>query len=199
MSEPTVTTRSRDRHGLRRVVDLLAIVAVAFGLLFVAWRQVHVPHATKSPTARGAPPPAVVGLPSNFQPLFVRNEMYMTNWFAPGTREAAIASLQRACSDVLKDSRGKILPLEVNAAETEMLGQCRESARITSASANPDTAIYALPIQAGLIGVRFHDSYRLSPTNTSAPNAALGHRVICYGYVTSQGTSGHTIWFFRHR
>jgi len=205
MSEPTAPLRPRYRLGLRRVLDLLVIVAVAVGLLFVAWKQTRVPETSSS---RLPAPPAAAGTPHDLQPLFVHNGLYMTRHPAPGTRDQALAELERICAEVLKESTATILPLEVTAEEKDLLNQCRESARISSESDTPNTAIYALPIKAGLIGVRFNDDYSLRSTRpmgspdkpldpSTTPDAAVGHRVICYGYISSRGDSWHMIWFFR--
>lgn len=213
MSEPTVPVRPRYRLGLRRVLDLLAIVAVAIGLLFVAWRQTRVPEVPETSRSRLSAPPTVVGTPHNFQHMFVHDQMCMVTLPAIGTREDALSELERSCAEVLKESASIVMPLEVSEREKDLLGQCPESARITSDSDTPDTAIYALPAKAGLIGVRFNDDLSLRstrpggrrnpggseepPAPSTTPDAALGHRVICYGYVSTHGTSEHMIWFFR--
>lgn len=204
MSEPVLPVPRTRSSTAGKLVDLLVIVVVAAGLLYGAWSLARSPE-------HAVPTQVLPELPELQPQLSVAGQgMTLTKESVSGTRQQANEVLRSRCVEVLQ-SRNWVLPLEITEDEQEMLSRCTPDFRRAQERIPEEHAIYSMPGQAGLIGIR--ESVVRESTSATAnrhpqplsqgewraagQGAANGRRVVCWGLVVSDGASGHSIWFAR--
>lgn len=179
-------------------IDLLLIALVATGLLYVAW-------TLTGPLARSVPETNVASQPElpELQPQLpiAGQGMVLSKVSTVEDRQQATDILRRSCVEVLQDDRW-ILPLEVSREEAEQLARCVPESQLTDIDLLRGHAIYRLPEKLGLIGVREGEPGARSEAEEGrhksvSPDAAIGRRVICWGFVVSDGADRCSVWFVR--
>ena len=220
---PLVTSASPPR----RVFDLLVIVAVAGGLLGLAWQVARqrgrVEEAPLGSPLAGAtsplpePPELQLTLPIE------KFGMVLTRQHVEGDSVQALAALDQRCREVLASADEWVLSLAVSPEEQQLLDSLAGTEPLPGSSAQ----LFPLTQPTGRVGIRVSTSMggpltpALSPTMESSqpaePNvgereqkeqslkdatgsgAVAGRRLICWGFIVSDGAEGHTVWFAQPR
>lgn len=185
MSESVPPLKSR--HWAGRVLDVLAIATICGLLLIVIWRNTQAPGTASVPTNSNSTLRDI-----NLELPIADQGMLLTKDSIPGNQQAALVSLQQKCESVLSRAQEWVLPLDIREEEQRHLALCRDEARLHSTVSIPGCAIYIMPQRAGLIGVR-----EPATESTRVPGTVTGRRVICWGFVVSDGANGHSLWFAR--
>ena len=234
----------------RRVFDLLVIVAVACGLLGLAWKVARergrVEEASLESPLSGATP----SLPESPElPLLLPLEkfgMVLTRQPVEGDSERALAALDQQCREVLASADEWVLSLAVSPEEqqlldslvgTEPLPEIEASTSVVFRSAKerpfaerkatltgPSVRLFPLTQPTGRAGVRGDvprggpltpalsppvesspkaeptgGEREQSPSSGTVPGAVAGRRLICWGFIVSDGAEGYTVWFAQPR
>lgn len=218
----------------RRVFDLFVIVAIAGGLLGLAWnlasergRKAAAMLAASSP---GTPLPETLE-----RPLLIpleKSGMVLTREHVDGPAEQALAALDQRCREVLATDDEWVLSLAVSPEEQQLLDSLVLAEPLPGPHAPLASSAQLFPLHrpAGRAGVRERVTYgarlaliitppEITPPEITPPvapsarepkqpapfqaeagsGAAAGRRLICWGFIVSDGAGGHTVWFARPR
>ncbi len=215
----------------RRVFDLLVIVAMAGGLLGLAWkvarergREQAAPLAS---SLAGSPLPEAAKL-QLLLPL-EKFGMVLTREPVEGNSQQALVALEQRCTEVLAVADEWVLSLAVSPEEQLMLDSLVGAEPLPGPLDQPLAAVRLFPLtqptgRAGIrepatrnrpltpalsptvessqtvephVGERGQEGQR--PRDDSGSSAAAGRRLICWGFIVSDGAGGHTVWFARPR
>ncbi len=177
----------------RRLLDLLVIVALAGGLLWLAWlvaKERSVPPPAPLTTATPAP---ALSDPTELKLLLPleRIGMVLSRESIPGEAPLAIDHLEQRCRAVLASSEEWVLSLAVSEDEQQLLDAIAGAAAlpVEQASLPGQTRLYSLSSPTGRVGTR----------EATGEGALPGRRLLCWGFVLSEGTDEQTVWFARPR
>lgn len=216
----------------RRVFDLLVIVAIAAGLLGLAWwvardrgRKGAAPLATSVPDTPGPETPELQLL----LPL-EKFGMVLTREHVDGRAEQAVTALDQRCRKVLAAADEWVLSLAVSPEEQQLLDSLDQVEPLPGPPGSFASSAQLFPLHrpTGRAGVRqsavegallapaliptIKPSLAVEPSagereqlepapakEESASAAPAGRRLICWGFIVSDGAEGHTVWFARPR
>ncbi len=176
---------------LRRLFDTLVIVAIAVGLLGLAWRV-----AGERGLDKAAPPSPLITSPtlpdSPELPLHFPLEklgMQLTRESVAGDAQHAIADLERKCEEVLASADEWVLSLAISLEEQQLLDSLAGTEPLTGPFTQLSSTVQLFPLTqpTGRAGVR------------SGSGAPVGRRLICWGFIAAEGTERQTVWFARPR
>ena len=176
----------------RRVFDLLVIVVIACGLLALAWRVARkngrADEAPSGSLSSTAPPMSESPELQLLLPL-EKFGMVLTRQHVDGHSEQALAVLDQRCREVLASADDWVLSLAVSPEEQQLLDALVGTEPLPgSRNQSPPLAqLYPLTQPTGRAGIR-DDS-----------GAAAGRRLICWGFIVSDGAGGSTVWFAQPR
>lgn len=174
---------------LRRLIDFVAIVAIAAILLGLAWsiqpREVS-GGASRSAAAvdQSQIPELQLRLPLGQMGIELsRDEL-------SGDSSVALERLEQKCRDVLAESDSCVLSLVVSDEERRLLDSIAGVSPLLPESSRGETrrAIYPLTQPFGRVGVVEFDS-------SQGGTAPAVRRVLCWGFVLSRGSDSQTVWF----
>ncbi len=234
----------------RRVFDLLVIVAVAGGLLGLAWQVARqrgrVEEAPLGSPLAGATSPLPETPELQLTLPIEKFGMVLTRQHVEGDSVQALAALDQRCREVLASADEWVLSLAVSPEERQLLDSLagteplpgngsvvfrsakeRPFAERKATLPGPSAQLFPLTQPTGRVGIRVSRSMggpltpALSPTMESSqpaePNvgereqkeqspvdatgsgAVAGRRLICWGFIVSDGAEGHTVWFAQPR
>ncbi len=226
---PLVTSASPPR----RVFDLLVIVAVAGGLLGLAWQVARqrgrVEAAPLGSPLAGATSPLPETPELQLKLPIEKFGMVLTRQHVEGDSVQALAALDQRCREVLASSDEWVLSLAVSPEEQQLLDSLTGTEPLPGPPDLPwpSAQLFPLTQPTGRVGIRVSTSMggpltpALSPTMESSPpaeptvgereqkeqspvdatgsGAVAGRRLICWGFIVSDGAEGHTVWFAQPR
>ena len=176
----------------RRVFDLLVIVVIACGLLGLAWRVAREGGRTDeepkgSLSATDPPMPESPEL-QLLLPL-EKFGMVLTRQHVDGHSEQALAVLDQRCQEVLAAADDWVLSLAVSPEEQQLLDSLVGTEPLPGSSnqSPPLAQLYPLTQPTGRAGIR------------DGSGAAAGRRLICWGFIVSDGADGYSVWFAQPR
>ena len=178
----------------RRVLDLLVIVALAGGLLWLAGQVAGERQTPQSPVADSLPSdPANAELPE-LQLLLPleRIGMVLSQETILGDPQSAMDHLDQKCREALASPDDWGLSLVVSEEEQRLLDAtaAHESPLADLPESIPQgTRLYPLDSPPGRVGVR----------EATGAGAGTVRRLLCWGFILSAGADSHTVWFARPR
>ncbi len=240
MTTPPSTVTAPPASPKRRVFDLLVIVAVACGLLGLAWQVARergrVEEAPlESPLAGDAPslpetPELLLTLPLE------KFSMLLTRQHVEGDSERALAALDQQCREVLAFADEWVLSLAVSPEEQQLLDSLvgteplsgeggsvvfrsvkdrpvaerkatlaqlfpltqptgRAGIRGIAPTGGSLTPALSPPVESSPKAVPIMREREQSPRSVPVAGALVGRRLICWGFILSDGAEGYTVWF----
>ena len=177
----------------RRVFDLLVIVLVAWGLLAVAWHVARTRgRAEEVLLATSGAAPLQPESPELQFPLPLETfGMVLTRQHVKGEAAQALATLDRRCREALASADEWVLSLAVSPEEQRLLDSLAGTEPLPAPSDQtaPSAPLFPLTQPIGRAGVR----------GGNGSGAATGRRLICWGFILSDGAEGYTVWFAQPR
>ena len=168
---------------------MLVIVAIAVGLLGLAWRV-----AGERGLDKAAPPSPLITSPTlpdspELQIPLEKFGMRLTREPVAGEAQQAITDLERKCDEALASADEWVLSLAVSPEEQQLLDSLAATEPLTRPFTQLTSSVQLFPLTqpTGRAGVR------------SGSGDAVGRRLICWGFIAAEGKQGQTVWFARPR
>ncbi len=211
----------------RRVFDLLVIVTIAAGLLALAGQVASQRGREEAtPLANSLDGNQLPDTPE-LQLLLPLEQfgMVLTREHVEGHSEQALVALEQRCAEVLTAADEWVLSLVVSSEEEQLLNSLVGTESLPGPLDQPKTSVRLFPLTqpTGRAGVRGitptghpvtpavessqtakqnmgeREQEEQSPSDDSGSGALAGRRLICWGFIVSDGAGGHTVWFARPR
>ena len=212
----------------RRVFDLLVIVTIAGGLLGLAWRVARERGRQEAAPLASSLAGGQLPETPELQLLLPLEKfgMVLTREPVEGDSQQALAALEQRCTEVLAAADEWVLSLAVSPEEQQLLDSLVGAEPLPGPLDQHMTSVRLFPLtqptgRAGIRGIMptsvpltpalsppVESSQNVTPIvaereqrpqGDSGTGAAAGRRLICWGFIVSDGAGGHTVWFARPR